>query len=82
MTRIMFCLFITLTSTMVFAAPVTALPVPKPTPTATPVPPKFCVMIDKSNNFARCETVEIVCYRFGKLEQCYPKPAPKVETKK
>lgn len=41
--------------------------------TATKTSP-FCLAFDKAQGFTRCETSEIICYRFGKLEQCYPKP--------
>lgn len=34
----------------------------------------FCFIFDKKQNFIRCETGEIICYRFDKFEQCYAKP--------
>lgn len=34
----------------------------------------WCYVFDKKQNFVRCETGELICYRFGKFENCYPKP--------
>lgn len=64
-----------------------AAPSPSPAPVAKEAAaPKlkttspYCWEFDAKQGFIRCESVEIICYRFGKFEQCYPKP-PKAPEK-
>lgn len=75
---------------VLFAVSFSAFAGPTPAPTA---PPQFCATLDKGEHFTRCETLEIICYRFGKSETCYPRaqaprpqptatPTPTPEAKK
>jgi hypothetical protein len=36
----------------------------------------YCVHLDDSLGFARCETAEVVCYTSNGGMPCWPKPAP------
>jgi hypothetical protein len=71
-----FCLLILFVSSVASATQPT--PTPSKAPAKTPaVPPQFCQVLDKSNDFVRCETTEVICYSLKSNLACWPKATPK-----